>query len=65
MDIDIWGNPRVTVVPKFMQTLSNSVYGELEKIAMKRGITMQELIRAVIIPDWVQKQEGRGKSRQT
>ncbi len=65
MDIDIWGNPRVPIVPKFMQTLSDSVYEELEKIAVKRGITMQELIRAVIIPEWVRKQEGRRKGRQT
>ena len=52
-------------MPKFMQTLSDSVYEELEKIARKKGITLQELLRAVIIPEWVQKQEGRGKSRQT
>jgi hypothetical protein len=65
MDIDIWGNPRVPIVPKFMQTLNESVYEELEKIAVKRGITMQELIRAVIVPEWVQKQEERRKSRQT
>ncbi len=48
-----------------MQTLEASVYEELEKIAAKRGIRLQELIRAVIIPEWVRKQEGRGKSRQT
>ncbi len=50
MDIDIWGNPEVPLVPKFMQTLSDSVYEELEKIAKKKGITLQELLRAVIIP---------------
>ncbi|MEM2385948.1 MAG: hypothetical protein QXO67_03095 [Candidatus Bathyarchaeia archaeon] len=26
----------------------------LEQIAKQRGITVQELIRAVIIPDWMQ-----------
>jgi len=34
---------------KFMQSLDPQVYGELRKIAKDRGITMQELIRAVIV----------------
>ena len=39
--------------PKFMQTLDDFIYKELEKIAKKRGITIQELIRAVIVPEWI------------
>jgi len=42
---------------KFMQSLDPQVYAELRKIAKERGITMQELIRAVIVPDWMHKDE--------
>ena len=38
---------------KFMQTLDDLIYRELEKIAKRRGITIQELIRAVIVPEWI------------
>ncbi|HZY46714.1 MAG TPA: ribbon-helix-helix protein, CopG family [Candidatus Bathyarchaeia archaeon] len=38
---------------KFMQSLDPQVYAELRKIAKDRGISMQELIRAVIVPDWM------------
>ena len=40
-------------LPKFMQTLDDMIYRELEKIAKRRGITIQELIRAVIVPEWI------------
>jgi hypothetical protein len=40
-----------------MQSLDPQVYGELRRIAKDRGITMQELIRAVIVPDWMRKDE--------
>ncbi len=43
----------VPPLPKFMQTLDDTIYRELVKIAKKRGITIQELIRAVIVPEWV------------
>ncbi|HEV2120343.1 MAG TPA: hypothetical protein VGS11_09615 [Candidatus Bathyarchaeia archaeon] len=36
-----------------MQTLDDIIYRELEKIAKRRGITIQELIRAVIVPEWI------------
>lgn len=36
-----------------MQTLDDTIYRELEKIAKRRGISIQELIRAVIVPEWV------------
>ncbi len=45
---------------KFMQSLDPKVYAELRKIAKDRGITMQELIRAVIVPDWMSKDQSRG-----
>lgn len=41
-----------------MQTLEDTVYKELEKIAKRRGITIQELIRAVIVPEWVNGHNG-------
>lgn len=40
-------------MPKFMQTLDDIIYRELEKVAKKRGISIQELIRAVIVPEWM------------
>lgn len=43
----------VLQLPKFMQTLDDTIYRELEKIAKRRGISIQELIRAVIVPEWV------------
>ncbi len=45
---------------KFMQSLDPQVYAELRKIAKDRGITMQELIRAVIVPDWMSKDQSKG-----
>jgi predicted DNA-binding ribbon-helix-helix protein len=36
-----------------MQTLDEEIYNRLQEIASSRGITIQELIRAVIIPDWL------------
>jgi len=44
-------------MPKFMQTLDKEIYQKLSEIAKQRGITIQELIRAVIIPEWLSKTE--------
>ncbi len=38
---------------KFMQSLGDSAYTKLRKIADERDITVQELIRAIVIPDWL------------
>jgi len=38
---------------KFMQSLGPTVYHELQEIADRKNITIQELVRAVIIPDWL------------
>ena len=48
----------VSTLPKFMQTLDDIIYRELEKIAKRRGITIQELIRAVIVPEWINRLNG-------
>ena len=44
-------------LPKFMQTLSDQAYKELQKIAKSRGVTVQELIRAVVLPEWLRDHE--------
>ncbi|MCW4019174.1 MAG: hypothetical protein NWF00_10950 [Candidatus Bathyarchaeota archaeon] len=44
-------------MPKFMQTLEEEIHNKLIEIAKQRGITVQELIRAVIIPEWLQKEK--------
>ncbi len=56
-DYGISGNRLVHWLPKFMQTLNDSMYKELEKVAKQRGISVQELIRAVILPEWLSKEE--------
>ncbi len=38
---------------KFMQTLSPESYRTLETVARRRGVGVQELLRAQIIPDWL------------
>jgi len=40
-------------MPRFMQTLETDILNKLAIIAKERGITVQELIRAVIIPEWM------------
>jgi len=42
---------------KFMQVLERDVYDRLVRRAKKRGIGIQQLIRAVIIPEWEQHQD--------
>jgi len=37
---------------KFIQTVQEGVYRNLVQIAEDKGITVQDLIRAVIIPEW-------------
>ncbi|HZY46574.1 MAG TPA: hypothetical protein VFE96_02150 [Candidatus Bathyarchaeia archaeon] len=40
-----------------MQSLGDSAYSRLRKIADDRDITVQELIRAIVIPDWLKSAE--------
>jgi hypothetical protein len=52
---------------KFMLSLRDENFKLLTNEAEDRGITVQELIRAVIIPDWVKlnpttKQNGNGNA---
>jgi hypothetical protein len=39
-------------IQKFMQVLDKPVWNALLGIAKHRGITVQELLRAVVIPEW-------------
>ena len=39
-----------------MQTGGDEMFKELEKIASGKGIGVQTLLRAVIIPEWVQRE---------
>jgi len=41
---------------KFMQSLNPGVYAELERLAEERDITIQELFRSIIIPEWLKLQ---------
>ncbi len=43
-----------------MQTLDDKHYVELEILARKRGITLQQFVRAIVIPEWM---DGRGPQR--
>ncbi len=42
---------------KFMQTIGEKMFNELERISNEKGIRVQNLLRAVIIPEWVQQQK--------
>ncbi len=44
---------------KFMQMIDPSVFADLETIAEGKGISVQELIRAIIIPEWLRMQRIR------
>ncbi len=37
---------------KFMQTLDDEVFADITKIAQGRGITVQQFLRAIVIPEW-------------
>ncbi len=42
-----------------MQTIDDQVYIELVKFADQRGVTIQGLIRAVIVPEWFSSQRAK------
>ncbi len=44
---------------KFMQVLDRAVYLRLKQLALQRGVTVQELIRVLLIPDWLHGAEER------
>src|SRR3989442_13822461 len=50
------GQTESEVNHKFMQTVGDEMFKELEKIANGKGIGVKTLLRAVIIPEWVQRE---------
>ena len=42
---------------KFFMTMDYSVYQKIKRLASKRGITRQEFIRTIVIPEWIDKQK--------
>jgi len=38
---------------KFMQMVTQEIYRRLEENARARGVSVQELVRAIVIPDWL------------
>jgi hypothetical protein len=47
---------------KFMQSLDKNVYTELRRMAKERGITLQEFLRAVVVPDWLRTNNGHAET---
>ena len=42
---------------KFMQVLDRGIFLKLKEQAKTRGVTVQELIRVLVIPDWMRKSQ--------
>ncbi len=42
---------------KFMQVLDRGIFLKLKDLAKSRGVTVQELIRVLVIPDWMRKSQ--------
>lgn len=49
MELELTGKMK-----KFLQSLDDGVYKQLDKLAKKRGVNVQELLRAVVIPEWLE-----------
>ena len=46
---------------KFMQTLDEKVYAQLEDLAQDRGVTIQEFLRAIVIPYYMKNTDDHEK----
>jgi hypothetical protein len=44
---------RMRELRKFMVTIDETVFDDLQRVARAREITIQELLRAIVIPDWM------------
>jgi predicted DNA-binding ribbon-helix-helix protein len=42
---------------KFMQVLDRQIFLKLKELARSRGVTVQELIRVLVIPDWMRRSQ--------
>jgi len=45
---------------KFMVALDERVFGELDKRAKTRNISVQELLRAIVVPEWIREEDRTG-----
>lgn len=50
---------------KFMQVLDRSIFLRLKDLSKSRGVTVQELIRVLVIPDWMRRFEEDSKRVET
>ncbi|HVH14917.1 MAG TPA: hypothetical protein VNA15_04270 [Candidatus Angelobacter sp.] len=50
---------------KFIQSLSPAVYSFLGEEAKRRMINIQQLVRAIIIPEWLEKLEKLEKAKKS
>lgn len=48
---------------KFMQVLEKQIFGKLKIEARKRGVTVQELLRVIVVPDWLKETDHDSISR--
>jgi len=54
----VWNETQLTpsgsalAVPKFMLSMREKAFAIISSEAEKRGVTVQELLRAVIVPEW-------------
>jgi hypothetical protein len=48
---------------KFMVALDEKVFVELDRRAKTRNISIQELLRAVVVPEWIRREEQPGLDR--
>jgi len=46
---------------KFMQVLDRGIFMRLKDVSKSRGVTVQELIRVLVIPDWMRRFEEESK----
>ena len=49
----VWKNLEWKRLTRFIQTLDDIVHEDLKRLAKHRGLSVQQLIRAVIIPEWL------------
>lgn len=48
---------------KFMVALDEKVFGELDRRAKNRNISVQELLRAIVLPEWIREGEEISQAR--
>ena len=48
---------------RLLLTLNHETYQKLEKIAARKGLSVQQLIRKEVLPEWVARQEKPKKKR--